>query len=81
MSNQIAEEEEEVSYTKEQAQELMLQGTKLTHFSFTDDEWCSGKQTDTDLLVVTEDGYEHNWDEFWSYRQGVHFNTGWRLYV
>jgi hypothetical protein len=62
--------------TKQEAIELMKQGVKVTHPTFTSDEWMTMK----DGKILTEDGYTHDPYEFWSYRTAPYFQTNWRIY-
>jgi len=60
---------------KEQAKEAMRKGEKLTHPTFTDEEWI----TEKDSKILTEEGYLHNMVEFWSYRQLPAFDEDWSI--
>lgn len=52
--------------TKSEAIKAMQEGHKVSHYYFTDDEWITMENG----LIVTEDGYKHKPEEFWSYRKG-----------
>ena len=49
---------------KKEALNLMDMGLRITHKHFSDNEWIS-----KDLgKIITENGYRHDFSEFWSYR-------------
>lgn len=62
--------------TKQEAIHAMSEGKKVTHYFFTPEEWvtCKGNK------MLTEEGYEHDPYEFWSWRKGADWNEGWELY-
>lgn len=63
---------------KQEAIEAMLEGKKLTHRYFTNEEWISMKDEDT---MIDENGYTWHPDIFWKDREsGDMWDTGWSLY-
>lgn len=62
--------------TKEEAIEHMLDGTKVTHKYFSDDEWVTIKNG----LILLEDGITCTSNDFWKYRQSDFYNNGWELF-
>jgi hypothetical protein len=62
--------------TKDEAISAMKEGKKVTHRHFTDKEWISMK----DGRILTEDGYNHDAREFWSYRKDKAFEEDWELF-
>jgi len=62
--------------TKQDAIGVMTQGVKVTHDTFSNEEWITMK----DDSILTEEGYLMNPIEFWSYRQNKSFDDGWYLY-
>lgn len=62
--------------SKDEAIEVMKLGAKVTHQYFSIDEWITMKKG----LIVTEEGYAVNPEEFWSYRTDEYWETGWREY-
>ena len=62
--------------TKEQAKQAMCEGKKVTHTYFDVNEWITMK----DGKVLTEEGYLHDADEFWSYRTGTGFDDSYSIY-
>jgi hypothetical protein len=62
--------------TKQEATESMRQGNKLTHISFAPYEWISMRGN----IIIDENGYESFQNEFWKYRSGAHFETGWSIW-
>ena len=62
---------------RKEALQLMRQGVKITHHHFMSDEWMSyhrGK-------IITEEGYTHDYNEFWSYRKGQSWEHGYSVFV
>ena len=49
----------------------MLEGKRVTHKYFTPEEWVSME----DGMIVTEDGYNFDPDEFWNVADSVLFLT------
>jgi len=64
--------------TKDTAIVLMSQGLKLTHTYFSKDEWVT--MIPGMNMMLTEDGYKTVSGEWWSYRMGPAFETGWSLW-
>jgi hypothetical protein len=62
---------------KLEAIEAMKSGKKVTHRYFTDGEWIT---MEGNLTVITEEGYAMSSVEFWKYRQGEAFETGWSIW-
>lgn len=62
--------------TKEEAKQAMREGKKVTHVYFDDNEWMT-MQGDN---VLTEEGYLHDADEFWSYRTAKCFDDSYSIY-
>ena len=63
--------------TKQEAIEAMKAGAKLTHPSFMQHEWITMEGSRT---VITEEGYAISDKEFWAYRTGEYFETGWFIW-
>jgi len=59
--------------TKQEAILAMREGKKVTHVSFTPDEWVSSSGT----VYKFEDGNECSDKEFWAYRKDDSFYYGW----
>jgi len=62
---------------KNQAIKLMQLGAKVTHPSFTKDEWATITDFNT---ILTEDGVKCSSKEWWSYRQYPAFDKDWSLW-
>ena len=78
-SNVNLEKEEtgEIEMTKQDAIEAMKAGAKLTHQSFMQHEWITMEGNRT---IITEKGYAIRDKEFWAYRTGEYFETGWFIW-
>ena len=63
--------------TKQEAIEAMKAGAKLTHPSFMQHEWITMEGNRT---IITEEGYAISDKEFWAYRTGEYFETGWFIW-
>lgn len=63
--------------TKAEAIEEMLKGNKVTHRSFTSNEWVTAINQSTYLF---EDGVKCSEFEFWRYRGHINFDTDWELF-
>lgn len=61
---------------KQEAIEAMKQGVKITHTYFSICEWMTMKNG----KMITEEGYSHPFDLFWSYRTGDGWENGYRIY-
>lgn len=64
--------------TKNQAIAAMLSGSKVTHSYFSSDEWIT---MEGNLTIITEEGYSISVDEFWKYRQGEAWESGWSIWI
>ena len=62
--------------TKAEAIQAMLEGKRVTHKYFTPEEWVSME----DGMIVTEDGYNFDPDEFWMRRFGTIFDENWKIF-
>jgi hypothetical protein len=62
--------------TKEEALRHMFNGKKVTHRWFSDYEWM----TIEDGKIATEEGYKHNPQQFWSYRNDESWNDEYSLF-
>ena len=62
---------------KEEAIKAMQEGKKITHTSFTDEEWMTMK----DGKILTEEGYLHPWVDFWYWRQEPIWEKNYSLYL
>lgn len=63
--------------TKQEALELMRAGVQITHECFDKQEWM----THEGRYILTEEGYLHDHDEFWSYRTEHCWDEGYSKYV
>lgn len=63
--------------TKDEAIQAMLKGEKVTHTTFTAEEWVT-MTSPRDLL--TEEGYTHNTALFWQHRNHPNFSKGWSIW-
>nr|WP_067054102.1 hypothetical protein [Mucilaginibacter sp. L294] len=64
--------------TKQQAIEAMKKGQKVTHIYFSSNEWVAiCPETNK---IITEEGYKHNTIDFWIFRTGPSWETGYSLY-
>jgi len=64
--------------TNTEAKERMRAGLKVSHTTFTYDEWATIKGIDT---VLTNDGYVMYEEDFWKLRTSKIFETGWDLFT
>lgn len=62
--------------TKQEAIQLMKIGVKITHESFSENEWM----TYVGVYIKTEDEHLHDPNEFWSYRKGPNWEEGYSEY-
>jgi len=62
--------------TKDEVISKLNHGKRMTHTSFTDDEFIIIE----DNMVVDEKGYKFEIDDFFFYRQSTAFDTGWSEY-
>lgn len=62
--------------TKPEAINCMLKGEKLTHTTFTPDEWITMKKG----YILTEEGYTIDPNIFWSLRSHENFETDWSIW-
>jgi hypothetical protein len=69
-------EHEDREYTKEEALELMEKGIKITHESFTSDEWMTIEKG----KILLEDGVRCSRQEFWHWRREKYWNTGYYIF-
>lgn len=63
--------------TKQEAIQAMKAGLSVTHQFFTPDEFISMPE---DSTIETEEGYTVPLDEFFMFRPGPEWETGWRVY-
>ena len=63
--------------TKVEAIEQMKQGKKVTHMYFSKEEWTTMKGG----RVHTEDGYNFEPGEWWSFRSAKCFDNDWSLFI
>ena len=63
--------------TKQGAIKAMKAGAKLKHPSFMQHEWITMEGNRT---IITEEGYAISDKEFWGYRTGEYFETGWFIW-
>lgn len=68
--------EEVKLFSKEEAAAHMNNGARVTHTSWTDDEWV--RQT-SDTECEYEDGVKETLDNFWAIRDTVIYEGGWSL--
>lgn len=64
------------TFSKDEAIKLMQQGEKITHFTFTDNEWMTMK----DGKVHLEDGVQCSPSEFWRWRTNEYWDSGYSIY-
>ena len=62
--------------TKAEAIQAMREGNKVTHGYFSDHEYITMRGN----VIFTEKGYSLWANEFWSYRTGDAWETGWSLF-
>lgn len=67
-----------MTMTKEEALAEMQKGKKLTHTSFTEDEWMSLDDKTGDMVL--EDGVICSPYEFWRYRQGPEWEKDYEIF-
>lgn len=60
-----------------EAELAMKSGSRVQHTLFGADEWM--EQRPTDGRYIFEDGCSCESEEFWHYRQGPEWNSGWRI--
>ena len=65
------------TYSKLEAQALLLTGNKIKHRYFTEDEFVYINQVTGEL--TDENGNILNEDEFWALRTADHFDFGWEI--
>jgi hypothetical protein len=63
--------------TKQAAIDAMMQGKKVRHKYFVENEWM--KSSPNGLMYYFEDGYFGTAEIFWSYRQEDYWLTGWEI--
>jgi hypothetical protein len=63
---------------KEEAIEAMKDGKKITHQYFAKDEWITMNWRGE---IETEEGYKHDFAEYWHYRQDEHWQEGYSIFV
>lgn len=63
--------------TKQEAIDAMLQGKKVTHEHFTDNEWV---KLNGHYEFEFEDGCRIICDTFWKDRKGERWEVGWHIY-
>lgn len=68
----------EKALSKDEAIAAMLQGKKVTHQHFTDNEWM---KLNGHFEVEFEDGCKIDVDTFWKDRKGEGWQTGWSIYT
>ena len=59
--------------SRESAIQLMLKGKKVTHTTFTDEEWVTMEGN----KIKSEEGYKHDAVAFWQGRTHHNFSHGW----
>lgn len=63
--------------TKQEAQEAMRAGKKVTHLYFTSDEWMTMEHG----LILLEDGVRCSEHEFWHFRTENYWNEGYSIFT
>ena len=65
--------------TKEEMIELLetQEGVRVTHRLFVSDEWMMLNTLNT---FEFEDGITVSWSEFWDFRDGLVWNSGWSVF-
>ena len=63
--------------TKDEAIQQMLKGEKVTHTSFTEEEWIT---MTSPREVLTEDRYTSSTTLFWQHRDHPTFSSGWSIW-
>ena len=63
--------------TRNEAKTALEQGEKLTHASFTNEEWVKGE--DGGFIYIFEDGVRCSPYDFWRYRGYSSFDNDWKL--
>ncbi len=64
--------------TKQEAIEQMKQGKKLTHRSFSNNEFITSDKTG--LYYTFEDGVRCCFPEFWKWRLSESWSEGWEIF-
>jgi len=64
--------------TKQEAIQEMKKEKKLTHTTFSDEEWITMAGLDT---IVAEDGYTMAEEDFWKYRSSFIFQNNWNFFT
>jgi len=62
--------------TKQDAINEMKLGFKISHRWFSDNEWMTIEGN----KILTEEGYKHNMNEFWSYRTDKSWDEGYYFF-
>ncbi len=62
---------------KTEAMVLMKKGIKMSHRSFTDDEWVTYINN---FMMLTEEGYFHEENEFWRWRTDEAWDEDWNIW-
>lgn len=62
---------------REQLKQALIEGKRVTHPSFTPDEYIEGIKGTT--KIRTEDGYECTYGEFMTWRDNPAFDTSWEV--
>jgi len=63
-----------------EAMESLRLGNKLTHPSFSIDEWVSITHNETPWHYIFEDDIEQYADEFWALRRHISWDRGWSIF-
>lgn len=61
--------------TRQEAKDALGQGQKVTHTSFTPQEWIKQQG----VMIVTSDGHSISQELFWADRKHNGFNEGWSI--
>ena len=61
---------------REEAKQALIDGERLTHTYFSDDEWVESGAMGR---YVFEDGCLCSYQEFWAYRKDKSFDEGWSV--
>lgn len=64
------------TFNKIEAIELMMNGEKMSHISFTDKEWVRINGGGFQF----EDGYKCSPEEFWRYRNTINWLINWSIF-
>lgn len=65
-------------FTKEQAIAMMIQGQRMTHRYFEDDEFVSCNENGS--IYYLSGLHAHPAEEFWQYRKYPEWEKGWRKF-